>query len=124
MQLRTSRERTKRTVVVFAFVALLTAACGSTLPEAQQQVAVEGDQPAELGGVALPPGAHVNEKGQVVTADGELIGTAEEVGMAVGSGDGTQVGGPGGGIAGSAGGRRPATSVGVNGPGVTDRSIT
>lgn len=73
-----------RVTALLAVSVLLAAACGSTVPASQQQATeIAGD---ELGGdlttaEQLPPGARVNEKGQVVSASGEVLGTAEEFGL-------------------------------------------
>lgn len=79
------RNRADARVVTLLTVSVLTAvACGSTVPASQQQATeIAGD---ELGGdlttaEQLPPGAHVNKKGQVVSASGEVLGTAEEFGL-------------------------------------------
>ena len=72
-----------RTVALLTLAALTAVACGSTVPTSQQQATeIAGD---ELGGdlttEQLPPGARVNKKGQVVSASGEVLGTAEEFGL-------------------------------------------
>lgn len=74
------RTRTDAWVVTLLAVSLLTAAaCGSTVPASQQQATeIAGDLTTTE---QLPPGAHVNEKGQVVSASGEVLGSAEEFGL-------------------------------------------
>lgn len=73
-------------MVALLSVSLLTAvACGSTVPASQQQAAeisedeFGGDLTAETP--QLPPGARLNKKGQVVSADGEVLGSAEDFGL-------------------------------------------
>lgn len=113
----------KRSVIsACALFALVVTACGSTLPE-QEVAEVAGNQVESLGENTLPPGAHVNRKGQVIDARGEIIGSAEDFGLARHSG-GTVAAGttrPSGSSGATAGG---STSPAVNGPGVTDRTIT
>ena len=78
--------RAVRTVALLTICTLTAAACGSTVPALQQQ-AVEVAQDELGGGLAttgtpeLPPGARINKKGQVVSAGGEVLGTAEEFGL-------------------------------------------
>ena len=78
--------RAARMVALLAISCLTAAACGSTVPVSQQQ-SVEVAQDELGGGLAttgtpeLPPGATINKKGQVVSADGEVLGTAEEFGL-------------------------------------------
>lgn len=112
---------TRRSVALLTTAILVATACGSTAPpEVQQQVQqVSG---GELGAVpttapGLPEGAHVNKKGQVVNAQGEVIGNAEDFGLATGgsggsgdtggvnapSGDGGSTGGGGGSVSSSTG---------------------
>jgi hypothetical protein len=74
-------ELRRLTAVIAA--AVVVAACGTTVPVSELQEA--GIQDEELGGLStgagLPAGAQVNEKGQVVSASGEVIGSAEDFGI-------------------------------------------
>lgn len=74
----------ERTVAVLSICLLIAAGCGTTVPASERQAAEVADD--ELGGdlttpEGLPPGARVNDKGQVVSAGGEVLGTAEEFGL-------------------------------------------
>lgn len=119
--------RVRRAGLVTIMV-LVAAACGSTAPPALQQQAQQAGG-NELGAVAaptLPPGAHINKKGQVVNAQGEVIGDAEDFGLSGGSsggvdgsGDTTGATGPGGG--GDLGGGGSGSSA--LGPGITSSKI-
>lgn len=126
----TLRARANRLVVtLLTIAALVAAACGSTVPADQQQGAqlASGD---ELGGVdtttpTLPPGAHVNKKGQVVNAQGKVIGNAEDFGLPAGPSvaDGDSNGGvnaPSGGNGGSGGEGSASAALG---PGITPSKI-
>ncbi|HWC14234.1 MAG TPA: hypothetical protein VG929_06535 [Actinomycetota bacterium] len=103
-------------------------ACGSTVPASQQQTAeisedaLGGDLTA--GTPELPPGARVNKKGEVVSADGEVLGTAEEFGLDPETGTRTA---SGGGAANSSGGSGNGNGNGgasaANAPGVTSTKI-
>ncbi|MCA1702693.1 MAG: hypothetical protein LC808_05255, partial [Actinobacteria bacterium] len=116
-------------------LALLTAACGSTLsPKAQEQIAQAGGAfvaGTGLGSGALPPGAHVNKKGEVVNAKGEVIGTVSGGGAVASSGGGTTGEGTttlaGGSSQGGTTTAAPGTTYTKNGhtfgPGVTDTTI-
>ena len=114
-----------RTITLLVVAALMAAACGTTVPVEQQQAAEVADD--ELGGdlaagvPELPPGARVNEKGQVVSADGEVLGTAEEFGLTTGSDDGNVAAGEGSGEIRGGGGPGPAAVASA--PGVTDTKI-
>ncbi len=119
-----------RAIALLVMVSLLGAACGSTVP-AEDRQAVQLAGGAELGtdlSGGLPAGAHVNAKGQVVSASGEVLGTAEDFGISTGSGGGV-AGGSGGsgasegsGIAsGESGGS--GTAGAARAPGITDSKI-
>ena len=113
-----------RAVGAWFVVVLLIAACGSTLPQAQQGTAVvNGGEFGDLSNGTLPPGARINEKGEIVNAEGEVIGTAEDLGIAVGP-DVDEAGSVG--TSGPSGSSRKqgGPAPGVDGPGVTDRTIT
>src|SRR4051812_15046371 len=88
-----------RALGALTIVAVMTAGCGSTVPAAQQ-VATSGV--AQGGGLSgnstLPPGAHVNSKGQIVNSKGRVIGTT---------------GGPS--VQGSTGGGAPGAAIGGGG---------
>ncbi|MCA1703881.1 MAG: ABC transporter substrate-binding protein, partial [Actinobacteria bacterium] len=116
--------RTRLVSALICLLALVTAACGSTLStEAQEQMAqaggtfVAGTGPGSE--TTLPPGAHVNQKGQVVNAEGEVIGT-------VAGGGGTTSVASGGSQSGTTT-AAPGTTYTKNGhtfgPGVTDTTI-
>ena len=113
-----------RTFALSVVTVLFVAACGSTVPVSEQQAAEIADD--ELGGdlVAgtpeLPPGARINKKGQVVSADGEVLGTAEEFGLTTGS-DGGVAAGNGGSPELSGGGS--GDEVAAAAPGVTASKI-
>lgn len=103
-------------------------ACGSTVPLAEQEAAEEA---AEVLGTdaleGLPPGATVNEKGQIVNAEGEVIGTVPG-GAPVASGGVASGPGTGGAVAsgetsGTASGST-GTASGSNGIGVTSNTIS
>lgn len=109
---------------------LVMVACGSTAPpELQQQIQqASGDElgTAPTTGPTLPPGAHINKKGQVVNAQGEVIGNAEDFGLSTGSSGGgtgtssaTGPTGEGGSTGGGKGGSLPAST----GPGITASKI-
>jgi ABC-type branched-subunit amino acid transport system substrate-binding protein len=108
--------------------ALLIAACGSTVPAAQQEAA---EATAGLGGGlsgALPEGTHVNAKGQLVNEQGELIGSAEGFGLGGDSSGGGTAGSVSGGTAGGTGpsgggGGGSGAVAAANGPGVTANEI-
>jgi hypothetical protein len=107
-------------------LATVTAACGSTVPQAQQLAAngIGQELGSGLSGTAsLPPGAHVNNKGQIVDAHGNVIGNASGTGGVIG-GSGDTLGGSGstGGTSGSTGGGATG-GVGQNGPGVTQSTV-
>src|SRR5687768_15375857 len=111
--------------IVLLFALFVSAACGSTVQAPEQATQITGD---ELGGGisaddVLPPGATINKKGQVVSASGEVLGTAEEFGLDVPGSDsggaGTTAGGTTGGVGGGGGGG----SAAALGPGVTDDKI-
>jgi hypothetical protein len=98
------------------------------VPAAQQQdatLANAGDLGTASQAPALPPGAHVNKKGQVVNAQGEVIGNAEDFGLSTGSGTGP-VGAPGGGSGsvggGGVGGGGGGSSAAL-GPGISPSKI-
>lgn len=117
---RTLRSRTSSSravsvaVVLFAVLAL---ACGSTLPVQQQELATVGDQDG-LSEV-LPPGAYVNKKGQVVSAEGEVLGSAEEFGVSARTGGTTTGAGTSTGS-----GTRSGAAAAATAPGVTETTIT
>ena len=121
-----------RTLALLTAALLAATACGTTVPpEVQQQIQQASGN--ELGistattAPGLPPGAHVNAKGQVVNAQGEVIGDAEDFGLSAGpSGSGGAPGGvgnatgPAGAGSGSGGGGEGAAAAG---PGVTASKI-
>jgi hypothetical protein len=104
----------RRGIVALAAAALLATACGSTVPaEVQGQMvtlASPGDDGLSVSG--LPAGSTVNEKGQVLDAEGEVIGTVDEFG-------GTAAAPPGTTVKGGA----PVAAPGEWGPGITDSKI-
>lgn len=120
-----------RGIGIAALVALVAAACGSTAPPAVQQQ-IQQASGNELGPVVsptLPPGAHLNDKGQVVNAKGEVIGSAEDFGLSTGSsgsggttGGGTGATGSGGNGGAGLGGGGGSTSSAL-GPGITPSKI-
>ncbi|MFN2595095.1 MAG: hypothetical protein ABR579_09440, partial [Actinomycetota bacterium] len=115
----------KTLVAVAAVVAVVAAACGSTVPESQQVALDNGAQGlgSGLSTASLPPGAHVNNKGQIVDAHGNVIGNASGGGSLAGTG-GTSGGSSGSSVGGSGGSSGAATSgVGSNGPGITSTTI-
>ena len=77
--------RDRRAIALLTVVVLTGIACGSTVPLSEQQAAQVATGDDLGGGVTtnggLPPGAHVNKKGQVVSASGKVLGTAEEFGL-------------------------------------------
>ena len=115
----------KRFVAVGSIAALMAAACGSTVP-ASQQVALNNGAEGLGSGLStssLPPGAHVNDKGQIVDAHGNVIGNTSGGGSLAGTG-GTTSGDTGSSVGGSGGSSDVATSgVGSNGPGITSKTI-
>ena len=110
------RALASRRGMAFLIVAgLLATACGSTVPAAVQEeagVVSAGEEGLSVEG-GLPPGATINKKGQVVSASGEVIGTAEEFGV-------TTAEAPGGT---SVSGGPPVAAPGEWGPGITDSRI-
>jgi hypothetical protein len=118
-----------RSTAVLSSAILVATACGSTAPpEVQQQIQQAngtelGTAPTTLSG--LPAGAHVNKKGQVVNAKGEVIGNAEDFGLSSGTNGGSEgaagANGPSGG-GGTVGGGGGSTSSAV-GPGITASKI-
>jgi hypothetical protein len=120
----------RHTLAPLVLAAVIAAACGTTVPLAERQQVASSD---ELGGLSssggvLPPGAHVNKKGQVVSSSGEVLGSAEDFGLSSGGiGGGTASGGSTGGSTttggvGGAGGGGGTTSAAL-GPGITDEKI-
>jgi hypothetical protein len=122
--------------------ALMGAACGSTVPLEQQEAIEAGGLAASDGGLSggLPEGAHVNDKGQVVSASGEVLGDAKDFGLSTGGstsggsnvattggetsgGTGGTTSGPTGGDGGDGGDGSTAGPVGDNGPGITADTI-
>src|SRR4051812_48534921 len=59
---------------LLAAVVLVATACGSTVPGAQQVAANGAGQGGLTTSPTIPPGAHVNSKGQIVK-NGRVIGT-------------------------------------------------
>lgn len=108
-------------------MSLIVLACGSTLPEAQQEGAViGGNEFGSPGASSLPPGARINDKGQVINSEGEVIGSAEDFGINLGGegGGGTATGNTGRGGGSSVGhGGSGTGDAAANGPGVTDDTI-
>src|SRR4051812_1230724 len=104
-------------------IALITAACGSTVPAAQQAATTGVAQGGGLSGNStLPPGAHVNSKGQIVNSKGRVIGTTGGSGSVQGE---TGGGAPGTAIGGG-GGTGPSGNAAVSGaagPGVSNDTI-
>lgn len=131
-------------VSLLAVASLVAAACGTTVPLEQQQALLQS--PAGVDGLTagLPEGTHLNKKGQVVTDDGKVVGTAEDFGLSTGRGSGGS-GGSGGAPLASAGGDGTSTdgtggssgdtgatggggsggtqATGENGPGITSDTI-
>ena len=116
----------RRGIYIVLLIALfVSAACGSTIQAPEQATQITGD---ELGGGlsadgALPPGATVNKKGQVVSASGEVLGSAEDFGLAApdsASGDGNT---SGDGTSSEDQISDKTTSATALGPGVTDDKI-
>ena len=114
-------------ISIIALVGLVSAACGSTVPRAQQE-ALEATQLGAQGG-GLPEGATINEEGEVVNAKGEVIGDAEDFGLAAGGGSTSSTGtvstssgstGTGTTTPSASGGSTPS---GKNGPGVTAETV-
>jgi len=106
----------RKVLVLLALGALFAAACGSTVPVTSQgqvtALASPGDDGLSVSG--LPPGSTVNEKGQVLDAEGDVIGTVDDFGGTTTAGvpTGTEVqGGP------------PVAAPGEWGPGITDSKI-
>lgn len=116
----------KALVAVGVLAGLVTAACGSTVPQAQQ-IASNGIAQGLGSGLSdnasLPPGAHVNNKGQIVDAHGNVIGSTS--GGSSLSGTGGSAAGTGGSSVGGSGGSNGAAAggVGSNGPGITSSTI-
>ncbi len=120
--------RTRRPIalVLAGLFLLVAAACGQK-PGVSEQIT--------LGG-GLPPGVTVNEEGQVVDAEGNILGDAEDFGLvpgtdggfdSAGSVGGSTGGSTTGGDTGGTGGSGPAPappSGGGNATGVTDKVIT
>ncbi len=104
------------------FISLVATACGTTVPVEQQEAAeVEAATGQDLGG-ALPEGATIDKKGQVVSASGEVLGDAEDFGIDTTSGSTTTS--STGDTDTTASGERPSgTDTAVNGPGVTANQI-
>jgi hypothetical protein len=110
------------TAAVLSAVTLVAVACGSTVPQAQQ-VAANAAAQGGLGGTVLPPGGHVNAKGQIVNKNGHVIGTtAGGLTGASGGGSGSS-GATTGAVTSSGNAQAPATSSGKPGPGVTGSTI-
>ena len=123
-------------VSLAALFCLFAAACGSTVPIAQQEAVETGALATQGDGLSagLPEGTHINDKGQVVTESGEVLGDAEDFGLSPsGSGGGTVAstdtpgtgdtptdGGDTAAPPPSSGGNAPA---GANGPGITADTI-
>jgi len=118
----------KSSLWILMVLVLIAAACGTTASPQQQQAAETATD--DLGSLdsALPPGATINDKGQVVSSSGEVLGSAEDFGISTGSG--RSVGGPvaDGGTGSSSGGSglRSGGGQGVPAaaaPGITDSKI-
>src|SRR5438067_4556548 len=104
---------------VLVLVALVAAACGSSVPQAQQlaQTTGQGQGLTLSSPTTLPPGSHVNSKGQVISKSGKVIGTVPgaavsgggaPAGTTTGSGTGTTTQGGG-----TAAAPAPATAPGI-----------
>jgi hypothetical protein len=118
----------KSTLSVLSILVLVVAACGTTTTPEQQEVAEVADGGLDTLESALPPGATVNDKGQVVSADGEVLGSAEDFGISTGGGTsgGSSGGGSsaiGGGSSGGSGIESGSGTVAAAAPGITDTKI-
>lgn len=119
------RTHLKLATSLFVLIGLVAAACGSTVPSAQQSAleSAAPDASDDLSDLpeALPEGAHVNKKGQVVSKEGEVLGDASDFGLSDSGSSSSQ------GSTGSTGGEapnNPGTAVsGEMGPGITDDTI-
>ncbi len=101
---------------------LVAAACGTTVPAEQQEAAeVAAATEEDLGGV-LPEGATINEKGQVVSETGEVLGDAEDFGIDTSSGSGSTTTSSSGDTSGDVDTGEPIES-GENGPGISSTTI-
>ncbi|HWC14358.1 MAG TPA: ABC transporter substrate-binding protein [Actinomycetota bacterium] len=130
-----TRSRRPVALALVAIFLLVAAACGQK-PGVSSQIT--------LGGGALPEGVTVNEEGQVVDAEGNVLGDAEDFGLSTTgepldaasggglggttttggtSGGGTTGGGTTGGGTTGGGGSEPPPSSGGNSTGVTDDVI-
>lgn len=110
----------RRGIFVLLVTLLVTAACGSTVQAPEQATQVTGDELGDLttGESALPPGATINKKGQVVSASGEVLGSAEDFGLTAPDSASGDAGTTGAGIGGGS-----STSGAALGPGVTNDKI-
>ena len=99
---------------------LITAACGTTVPVEQQELAEVAAATGEDLGGALPEGATINEKGQVVSESGEILGDAEDFGIDPGSGSTVT---PGNGDTDGVAAAADPVDPGENGPGVSSTTI-
>ena len=114
----------RQSVAILLVALMLTAACGSTV-QAPQATQLGDDELGDLStGGALPPGATINDKGQVVSSSGEVLGSAEDFGVSVpdgaNGGAGPVAGGTNGGTGGTVGGSGGGAALG---PGVTSDKI-
>ncbi len=112
---------------LLALAVLVSAACGSTVPVAQQQAVESGEVSGDDLGEVLPEGTRINSKGQVVNAEGEVIGDAEDFGITTDDpGAAVSGGSSGGGTTGSTGATGStggAVAAGKNGPGISATTI-
>jgi hypothetical protein len=128
-------------VSLVAVGTLMAAACGTTVPLEEQQAVLQSAASGDGLSAGLPEGTHVNEKGQVVTDSGKVLGSAEDFGLSTGgSGGSSTIASTGGtsstsgsgststptegseGTGGDGGTAGPAAS-GENGPGITSDTI-
>lgn len=121
------RLRSNASILLGTFV-LVATACGTMVPIEQQELAEVAAATGEDLGGALPEGATINEKGQVVSASGEVLGDAEDFGIDVSSDSGSTTTSSAGtgetkGRAGTGETKANPQVSGVNGPGVTATTI-
>lgn len=114
-----------RSVVIVVLLVVVGAACGSTLPQAERAAIGEVSGISGLDADTLPPGARINKAGQVVNAEGQVIGDAEDFGISTGA-DTVASGSSDSGVSSQGGSRYSEgveTAPGKNGPGITADTI-
>lgn len=104
--------RTRLQLAGFVSILLLLAAACGQKPGVANQVA---------GGI-LPPGASINEQGQIVDQQGNVLGSAGDFGSSGSLGSGSAIGGTTGGT--SSGGTSGTTSSGTTSSGTTSGGST